>query len=118
MLTLRKTPEWASRYDPETGSALREMERERPRKAVMLLRLALAEGSVSEIQGGFIRDVPATTEPGEVEAVALRELFAKTFPTDPEGAVDLLRRQVWWGSSRQAAVEVLLPYLAGAGYGS
>jgi hypothetical protein len=72
--------------------------------------------SAVENEGGVIRDVPATTPPGEVETAALRELFSKTFPPDPEGAVDHLRQQVSWGSSRQAAAEVLLPYAVKAPY--
>ncbi|MCI0458311.1 MAG: hypothetical protein L0Z62_15210 [Gemmataceae bacterium] len=60
--------------------------------------------------------MPARTGPGEVETVALGELFSRTFADDPEGAVGHLRQQVRWGSSRQAAAEVLLPYAVKAPY--
>jgi hypothetical protein len=91
----------------------------RPREVTELRFLVPAGVSVRsavETEGGVIRDVPAATPPDEVEAVALRALFSKTFPQDPEGAVDWLTKQVSWGSSRRAAAEVLLPYAVKASY--
>jgi hypothetical protein len=55
-------------------------------------------------------------QPADLQTVALREQFSKVFPDNPEGAVDLLRKQVSWGGSRQAAAEVLLPYVVKAAY--
>jgi hypothetical protein len=48
--------------------------------------------STTEEKNGVLRDVPESTRPTEVEAVALRELFAKTFPQDPDGTVGHLRQ--------------------------
>jgi hypothetical protein len=44
-------------------------------------------------------------------------MFVTIYPEDPEGAVGFLKQQVARGTPRQAACQVLLPYLAGAGYG-
>jgi hypothetical protein len=119
MLKLGKAPDWAYQKAPETGSALQEVERVRPRNEKLFAWLLLANVSITEgtEKGGFVRDVPATTQPDEVETVALRVLFSKTYSKDPQGTIDLLIQQVSRGSSRQAATEVILPYLARAGYG-
>src|SRR5262245_7895368 len=65
------------------------------------------------------RPIDVTTldlEQTDGEAVSLREHFSTTFPKDPDGAVEHLRRQVFEGRSRQAAAEVLLPYAVKAPY--
>jgi hypothetical protein len=116
---MKLTPPQRPGRPRRSRAAAQSAEDERPRNAKHLRFLVRAGVPIlaSEVQeDGVVLDVPAATQPGEAETVALRGVFSKTFPKDPEGAVDWLTDQVRLGSSRQAAAEVLLPYTVKAPY--
>jgi hypothetical protein len=103
MLTICQAPDWANRWERGAGSLLMRGQRSDWEKPVCFAQKTEGRAAAHSLEAD--------------ETAALREQFSRRFSTDPEGAIGWLKKQVSEGISQQPVPEVLLPYLANAGYG-